>query len=177
MLADQSQRAGFVVGARNVERESYKTLSEKAAAEVVEIMPWDLEELLARQGDLLVLDVRERSEFELVHIAGSLNVPRGILEAACEYDYAETEPELVEARQRPVVVVCRSGNRSALAAFVMKLIGYENVSSLKLGIKGWNDGDLPLVDSHGNAVDADDAAAVIERKLTPAQIDPARRRA
>ena len=112
-----------------------------------------------------------------MHIAGSLNVPRGILEAACEYDYAETEPELVEARRRPIVVVCRSGNRSALAAYVMKLIGYEDVSSLKLGIKGWNDGDLPLVDGVGNTVDADDAAAVIERELAPEQIDPARRRA
>ncbi|MCC0011418.1 MAG: rhodanese-like domain-containing protein [Hyphomicrobiaceae bacterium] len=140
-------------------------------------MPWDLEELLAKPGDLMVLDVRERSEFQLVHIAGSLNVPRGILEAACEYDYAETEPELVEARRRPIVVVCRSGNRSALAAYVMKLIGYEDVSSLKLGIKGWNDGDLPLVDGVGNTVDADDAAAVIERELAPEQIDPARRRA
>jgi len=160
-----------------VERESYKTLSEKAAAEITEIMPWDLEELLAKPGDLMVLDVRERSEFQLVHIAGSLNVPRGILEAACEYDYAETEPELVEARRQPIVVVCRSGNRSALAAYVMKLIGYEDVSSLKLGIKGWNDGDLPLVDGVGNTVDADDAAAVIERELAPEQIDPARRRA
>ncbi|MCB1527317.1 MAG: rhodanese-like domain-containing protein [Hyphomicrobiaceae bacterium] len=160
-----------------MERESYKTLSEKAAAEITEIMPWDLEELLAKPGDLMVLDVRERSEFQLVHIAGSLNVPRGILEAACEYDYAETEPELVEARRRPIVVVCRSGNRSALAAYVMKLIGYEDVSSLKLGIKGWNDGDLPLVDGVGNTVDADDAAAVIERELAPEQIDPARRRA
>ena len=43
-----------------MERESYKTLSEKAAAEITEIMPWDLEELLAKPGDLMVLDVRER---------------------------------------------------------------------------------------------------------------------
>ena len=44
-------------------------------------------------------------EFARVHIAGSLNVPRGILESAAEWDYAETEPALVR------VVVGRRGRR------------------------------------------------------------------
>ena len=74
------------------------------------------------------------------------------------------------------MVVCRSGNRSALAAYVMRLIGYEHVSSMKLGIKGWNDGELPLLDGRGVAVDADDAAHLIEPKLAPEQMDPARRK-
>lgn len=158
-------------------RESYKTLSEKAATAIREIMPWDLQEMIVRDPALMVLDVRERAEFEAAHIKGSLNVPRGILEAACEWDYAETEPELVAARRRPIVIVCRSGNRSALAALVMTVIGYENVASMKLGIKGWNDGDLPLVDCRGMSVDADDAAHLIEPKLAPEQIDPARSKA
>lgn len=157
-------------------RDSYKTLSEKAAREVRELLPWDLKAMIAGEPTLIVLDVRERSEFDHAHIPGSLNVPRGILEAACEYDYAETEPDLVEARTRPIVVVCRSGNRSALAAFVMRQIGYANVASLKLGVKGWNDGDLPLVDGRGLSVDADDAAHVLEPHLSPRQIDPVRRK-
>lgn len=157
-------------------RESYKTLSNKAAAEIVEVMPWELETMMGEQADLIVLDVRERSEFEAAHIPGAINVPRGILEAACEWDYAETEPQLVTARRRPIVVVCRSGNRSALAAYVLKSIGFENVASMKLGIKGWNDGDLALVDCRGMRVDPDDAAHIIEPKLAPEQIDPARRK-
>ncbi|MBL8564460.1 MAG: rhodanese-like domain-containing protein [Hyphomicrobiaceae bacterium] len=157
-------------------RETYRSLSARAAAEVAEIMPWDVERMMRETPEVLILDVRERSEFDAAHIKGSINVPRGILEAACEYDYAETEPDLVAARQRPVVVVCRSGNRSALAAYVMRLIGYEKVSSMKLGIKGWNDGELPLIDGRGVAVDADDAAHLIEPKLAPEQMDPARRK-
>ncbi|MGE0854966.1 MAG: rhodanese-like domain-containing protein [Hyphomicrobiaceae bacterium] len=159
-----------------MERESYKSLAEKAAREVRELMPWDAAELREQHSDVIVLDVRERSEFEAAHIPGSLNVPRGILEAACEYDYAETVPELVEARERAIVVVCRSGNRSAMAALVMHLIGYRNVSSMRLGMKGWNDADLPLVDCRGVAVDADDVAHLIEPRLAREQIDPARRR-
>lgn len=156
-------------------RDSYKTLSAIASAQISEIMPWDVAARMANEADLLVLDVRERAEFEAAHIKGALNVPRGILEAACEWDYVETEPELVAARQRPIVVVCRSGNRSALAALVMTTIGFESVASMKLGIKGWNDGELPLVDCRGVGVDPDDAAHLIEPRLAPEQIDPARR--
>jgi rhodanese-related sulfurtransferase len=76
------------------------------------IMPWDLREMLSGGSAPLLLDVREPSEFALAHIAGALNVPRGVLEASCDWGYDETEPELVTARQRSVVVICRSGNRS-----------------------------------------------------------------
>lgn len=157
-------------------RASYKSLAEAAARQVREVDPWDLPDLLKQRPDTLILDVRERSEFEAAHIKGALNVPRGILEAACEWDYFETEPELVEARKRPVVVVCRSGHRSALAALVMGLVGYEEVFSLKLGIKGWNDSDLPLVDGRGLSVDAEDAQHVLEPRIPREQHDPARRR-
>ncbi len=80
---------------------------------VDEIFPWDLSEKLEAGDDLLLLDVREPAEFEAMHIEGSLNVPRGILESACEYGYEETVPELVQARDRDVVVVCRSGTVSS----------------------------------------------------------------
>ncbi len=64
--------------------------------DVKEIMPWDMEERMADNPSLLVVDVREPYEFDAMHIPGSLNVPRGILESACEWDYEETEPELVK---------------------------------------------------------------------------------
>lgn len=157
-------------------RRTYAHLAEEAARSVAEVMPWDVAGLRAGKPDLMILDVRERAEFEAAHIAGALNVPRGILEAACEYDYAETEPQLVEARERPILVVCRSGSRSALAAVVMGLLGYREVYNLKLGMKGWNDADLPLVDGRGLGVDADDAMHVIDPRIAPEQLDPRRRR-
>lgn len=158
-------------------RRTYAELASEAAKEVAEILPWDVEGLKARRPDTLILDVRERSEFDAAHIAGAMNVPRGILEAACEYDYAETEPELVTARERPVLVVCRSGSRSAFAAQVLGWLGYREVYNLKLGMKGWNDADLPLVDGRGLHVDGDDAMHLIEPRIAPEQMDPSRRRA
>jgi rhodanese-related sulfurtransferase len=130
-------------------------IADALADGITELFPWDLEEKLAQQPETLLLDIREPDEFDGAHIENSLHVPRGILEQACEWDYAETIPELVNARQRDIVVICRSGNRSVLAAQTMKLLGYEHAVSLKTGVKGWNDADLPLVDKDGEPADPD----------------------
>lgn len=156
-------------------RKTYRQLAAEAAAQITEIMPWDVEAYLGAHPDTLLLDIREREEFDKAHIAGSLNVPRGILEAAAEWDYPETVAELVEARKRPVIVICRSGNRSALAALVLREIGFPVVRSLKLGVRGWNDADMPLNDGSSNLLDGDDAETRLEGELRPDQIDPARR--
>jgi len=142
--------------------------------EIKEIMPWDLEERLAQNDALVIVDVREPDEFAAMHIAGSLNVPRGILESACEWDYEETVPELVQARDREIVVVCRSGYRSVLAAHSMQVLGYGKVASLQTGLRGWKDYEQPLVDADERGVDLDDADVYFTPKLRPEQRRPAR---
>lgn len=150
----------------------YAQLIEECLRDVREVFPWDLEEWPQGGADPLFLDVREPYEYEAMRIAGSLNVPRGILEQASEYGFEETVPELVRARQRPIVVVCRSGYRSVLAAFNMQLMGYENVRSLKTGLRGWNDDERPLVDGKGRAVSVEDAEAYFAPQLRPEQMGP-----
>ncbi len=136
--------------------DTFNGLIEKALEQgVKEIFPWDVETYLEENPDALLLDVREQDEYDGAHIENSLHAPRGILEQSCEWDYAETIPELVKARKKPVLVICRSGNRSVLAALTMKMLGYEDVTSLKTGIKGWNDSDLPLVNKSGVPADPD----------------------
>jgi rhodanese-related sulfurtransferase len=135
-------------------------------------MPWDLAERMQANPDLLVVDVREPYEYDAMHIAGSLCAPRGILESACEWDYEETIPELVKARDREVVVVCRSGYRSVLSAFSMQLLGFKNVVSLKTGLRGWNDFEQPLVDKHGKPVDVDSADDYFTPQLREDQLSP-----
>jgi rhodanese-related sulfurtransferase len=137
-----------------------------------EVMPWDLVERLQANPRLLILDVREPYEFDAMHIPGSLNVPRGILESACEWDYEETVPELVRARDREIVIVCRSGNRSILAAHAMQVLGYSNVVSLASGLRGWKDYEQPLVDAGGEGVDLDDADEYFTPRLRPEQLRP-----
>lgn len=143
-----------------------------ALPSIRELMPWDLDAMRQSQPETLIVDIREPGEFDAGHIAGALAVPRGILEAACDWGYSDTVPELAAARKRPVVLVCRSGNRTALAALCLQQMGFEQVFSLKTGVRGWNDYELPLVDAQGQQVDIDWADAALNPALRPDQMPP-----
>ena len=152
--------------------DQYQQLVKTALETVDEVFPWELEGEIKNTPELILLDIREADEFKRMHIKNSLHVPRGLLEGACVWNYDDTIPKLAEARDQSIVVICRSGNRSALAAKTMQMMGFEKVRSLKMGIKGWNDNDLEMLDEKQNIVDIDDAdewlnRAVPEDKLAP----------
>jgi len=152
---------------------TFNELIEDALAEgVKEIFPWDVEDFLEQNPDALLLDIREQDEYDGAHIKDTYHAPRGILEQSCEWDYSETIPELVRARKKPVLVICRSGNRSVLAAQTMMLLGYEDVTSLKTGIKGWNDSDLPLENAAGLPADPDWADGFFNPPVQEEQLSP-----
>lgn len=150
---------------------TFQILLNECLAHVKELFPWDLQELLSSTTPLL-LDVREPYEFDAFHIQNSLNVPRGILETACEYGFEDTVPELVQARDKSVIVICRSGNRSVFAAYTMQLMGYQDVRSLKTGIRGWNDYELPLYDAEKQLVSVEIADQLLNKALRPEQLAP-----
>jgi rhodanese-related sulfurtransferase len=128
--------------------------------------------MIAGESGPLLVDIRERDEFDAMHIRGSLHVPRGILESSCEYNYEDTVKELVEARSRDVILVCRSGNRSTLAAHTLQLMGYNKVYSMKTGLRGWNNYELPLVNVAGQEIPADIADEYFTTHLRPGQTEP-----
>jgi len=150
----------------------YDDLVAEALTRVKEVMPWDLSRSLAAGNKLLLLDVREPTEFAMLRIPGSLNVPRGVLEQSCEWDYDETVPELAAGRDREIVVICRSGKRSVLAADMLLKMGYTNVVSLKTGVRGWNDFEQPMEDAAGNVIDADAGDELLAPRVRPEQRKP-----
>jgi len=151
----------------------YADMLAQARRHVRELMPWDLAERLAAPAAPLLLDVREPAEFARLHIAGSINVPRGVLEQACEWDHDETEPALVSDRGRAIAVICRSGKRSLLAADTLRQLGFSDVVSLATGLRGWNDAEQPLVDGEGRPLDADSAEPLLASRLRADQKRPA----
>jgi rhodanese-related sulfurtransferase len=97
---------------------------------------WTAEEVDAARGRVRVVDVREPSEFtgELGHVPGADLVPLGALErAAAAWD-----------RARPVVLVCRSGARSARAAALLASMGFATSINLRGGMIAWNALSLPV---------------------------------
>ncbi len=151
---------------------SYMDLVSDSLQHINEIFPWDLEDELKQNPDILLIDINEPYEYSLAHIPEAINVPRGILESACDYGYDETVPELACGREKTIIVTCRSGNRSALAALTMQQMGFKNVRSLRTGLRGWNDNDSSLEDSQNDIVDPDIAEDYFTTKLRPEQEKP-----
>jgi rhodanese-related sulfurtransferase len=105
-----------------------------ARAEVREVQPDDVAGLMA-QGATLI-DIREAEELRQTGIiAGAVHAPRGTLEWSVDPQSPTFIPGLDPAR--PVVLYCRSGGRSALAAQVLGKMGYKDVTSLQGGITRW----------------------------------------
>ncbi len=100
----------------------------------------DAAEQAIRSADLL-LDVREADEFQAGHIAGAVNIPRGLLEFRLS-----AAPELA-ARDLKVVLYCKTSGRAALAAEAMQSMGYLNVQSIAGGIDAWIAAGKPVVRS------------------------------
>ena len=151
---------------------SYDDLIAEAQTRVEEIMPWDLSRSLAAGNKPVLLDVREPAEFAMLRIPDSINVPRGVLEQSCEWDYDETIPELAGGREQEIVVICRSGNRSVLAADMLLRMGFSNVVSLKTGVRGWNDFEQPMENENGELIDADAGDILLAPRLRPEQRKP-----
>jgi rhodanese-related sulfurtransferase len=150
----------------------YDDLVAEALTRVKEIMPWDLSRALAAGSKPILLDVREPTEFDLLRIPGSINVPRGILEQSCEWDFDETIPELASSREQEIVVVCRSGKRSVLAADILQQMGFSNVVSLKTGVRGWSDYEQPMTNANSEELDADDGDVLLAPRVRPDQRKP-----
>ncbi len=150
----------------------FNELVAESAKNVTEIFPWDLEERFQENPSLLLLDIREPYEYDAMHIKDSLNVPRGVLETACEWDYEETISLLVKSRDKEVIVACHSGNRSIFACEVMQKLGYKNVVSLKTGLRGWSDYEQALFDKDGNEVDEDTAIDYFTANIREDQMAP-----
>jgi rhodanese-related sulfurtransferase len=86
-----------------------------------------------------VVDVREPAEYAAGHVPGAVNIPRGVLEFEIDGHPAVNgvkDPALAH-RELPIVVYCRSGGRSALAAEALKRLGFVEPLSLAGGFNGW----------------------------------------
>ena len=132
----------------NQKAQASKTLMDfvkEAKSQIRELTTQQAQSLLTSEPDVLVLDVRESSEHEQGHIANALLVPRGILEAAADPGYSKHVPELANARERPVLLYCATGGRSAMAAATLQQMGYQRVFSLDGGFSSWEQDGHPVV--------------------------------
>jgi rhodanese-related sulfurtransferase len=121
-----------------------------------EVSREEAQKLIDEGGQLV--DVRAQHEWDAGHIAGATHVPLAELsERAGEID-----------RERPVVLYCRGGNRSTMAAAALAEAGYD-AAKLSEGIVGWAEAGLPLAPEDGYVSESGAAAAVLEARKKAAQ--------
>jgi sulfur-carrier protein adenylyltransferase/sulfurtransferase len=114
---------------------TYRELLQQARAEISEIDAIQARERI-ESGEPVVVDVREQDEWDEGHIAGAVHIPRGQLESRIERLAPETD--------RPVIVYCSVGNRSAFAAKTLAELGYDDVVSLADGFTDWKRNGFPV---------------------------------
>lgn len=94
-------------------------------------------------GDVILIDVREEDERLLEGaIPNALHIPRGMLELSADpaspLHREEFDPE------GRLILYCSSGSRSALGAYTLKRMGYENVAHLEGGMMVWKRDQRPV---------------------------------
>jgi len=100
----------------------------EAKAQISEITAREVQDALARGESLALIDIREQNEWAMGHAAPAQYIGRGVL---------ESQIEAKVPRDARVVLMCASGNRSALAALTLREMGYQNVASLAGGYRDW----------------------------------------
>lgn len=96
---------------------SYEQITMEQAAEYMEY-----------GSGYVLLDVRERKEYEEGHIPGAICIPQGLIETQA--------PEILTDKEQMIYVYCRSGNRSKTAAQKLCDLGYTNITEIG-GILDW----------------------------------------
>ena len=91
---------------------------------------------LINHKEACILDVREPDEFKAGHLLNAKSIPLGKLR--------DRIGELERYREKPIVVVCRSGQRSATACALLNKEGFAQVYNLSGGVTAWQKSSLPL---------------------------------
>jgi len=93
-------------------------------------------QVMVSQGALL-LDVREAGEYAEVHALHATLIPLGQLNSRMT--------EIASYKDKPIVVICRSGGRSAKAVGLLQEAGYSKVSNVAGGTRAWEQAGLDVI--------------------------------
>jgi phage shock protein E len=114
----------------------YEKLVAEAKKQITEISPQDAATKL-NAGEAVIIDVRDKDEWDEGHIPGATHMSRGTIELDIE--------EKVPDPNAMIICHCGGGGRSALAAEGLQRMGYKNVRSMAGGFKAWKAADLPTM--------------------------------
>jgi len=86
---------------------------------------------------MILVDVREESEWARGHVPGAIHIGKGVIERDVE--------KKIPDKDAPIVLYCGGGFRSALAADNLQKMGYRNVISMDGGWRAWTEAGFPVI--------------------------------
>src|ERR1051326_650324 len=104
---------------------SFREMLSQAKKEIREVGVQEVDSALRGRNDFVLLDVREKEEWDEGHLPGAVFLPRGFLEVKIEKTVAD--------KNTPIIIYCAGGTRSALAAKTLQDLGYDDVVSMAGG--------------------------------------------
>ena len=114
----------------------FEKLVDESRARVREVDVHRVKAMLDHGEDFDLIDVREESEFAAGHLPRAIHIGKGVIERDIEIKVPDLD--------RPLVLYCGGGYRSALAADAIQKMGYTNVISMDGGFRGWREAGYPL---------------------------------
>lgn len=100
--------------------------------------PEDVMKIMETEEVYTIIDVREKDEYYHGYIPGSVSIPRGLVEFKIGAEgFWENEGLYMPAKDEIIVIYCKKGNRSALAANSLQQMGYKKILMLDGGWKKW----------------------------------------
>jgi rhodanese-related sulfurtransferase len=116
------------------EHSGFEKLVAEAKKKITEISPTEAA-AKSKSSNAVIVDVREKDEWDEEHIPDAIHLSRGTI----ELDIEEKVPDL----DQTIITHCGGGGRSALAAESLQKMGYKNVRSMAGGFKAWKAIGLP----------------------------------
>ena len=105
----------------------FRGIGEVSAMEAVQLI---------NRSDALVVDIRDEAAYTAGHVTGARHIAESEIDARCG--------ELEKFRDRPLIVVCRTGTRSGPVAARLKKQGFQHATSLAGGMYAWQQAGMPV---------------------------------
>ena len=118
----------------NISLAGCKTQESKPAS-ITNVTADEVYKMLSSNKDYFILDVRSKEEFDSGHIEGAYLIP-----------VSELENRLAElSKDKPIIVYCRSGNRSTSAVNILLEKGFKEIFNMTGGITEWQSKGFPVI--------------------------------
>ena len=120
----------------NAVDKTLEQIVQEAKAAINEVSAAEVKKMIDNKEDIILLDVRDKEEYEPEHIPGAINISRGTLELKSNL--------IIPDKTKKIIVYCGIDRRSPLATKTLNDFGYKKAINMVGGLKAWKEAGYPL---------------------------------